>query len=85
MVTKNISYVVLALTAVVLSRAMFALFDDPEGPNLLVVGIAAVFVFGVSLAVNYFHSSTFAVVGRNRLIVAILAQVVAVAVIYCFL
>jgi hypothetical protein len=42
---------ILAVTAIACSRIMFALFDDPEGPNLLVViGMAAV-IFVLSAAV----------------------------------
>ena len=41
--SKNGSLLILAITALACSRIMFALFDDPEGPNLLVVtGMAAV-------------------------------------------
>ena len=32
---KNSSLLILAITAVVCSRIMFAFFHDPEGPNLL--------------------------------------------------
>ena len=40
---KISSLLILAITAVVCSRIMFAFFHDPEGPNLLVViGMAAV-------------------------------------------
>ena len=48
---KNSSLLILAITAVVCSGAVFALFNDPEGPNLLVVtGMAAV-IYLVSSAV----------------------------------
>jgi hypothetical protein len=48
---KNSSLLILAITAVVCSRIMFAFFHDPEGPNLLVVtGMAAV-IYLVSSAV----------------------------------
>lgn len=35
--SKKASSFILGITALFLSRIMFALFDDPEGPNLLVV------------------------------------------------
>lgn len=58
---KKSSLLILAITAVVCSRIMFALFDDPEGPNLLVVtGMAAV-IYLVSSAVylsNFYPSLT---------------------------
>src|SRR4051794_2446886 len=48
---KNGSLVILAITAVACSRMTFAFFNDPEGPNLLVVtGMAAV-IYLVSSAV----------------------------------
>ena len=40
-----------AITAVVCSRAMFAFFNDPEGPNLLVVTVMAAVIYLVSSAV----------------------------------
>jgi hypothetical protein len=58
---KNSSLLLLAITAIVCSRIMFAFFHDPEGPNLLVVtGMAAVIYF-VSSAVylsNFYPSLT---------------------------
>jgi hypothetical protein len=48
---RNGSLLILAITALVCSRAMFAFFRDPEGPNLLVVtGMAAV-IYLISVAV----------------------------------
>jgi hypothetical protein len=48
---KDSSLLVLAITAVVCSRIMFAFFHDPEGPNLLVVTGMASVIFLVSSAV----------------------------------
>jgi len=57
----NGSLLILAITAVMCSRAMFAFFRDPEGPNLLVVtGMAAV-IYLLASAVylsNFFPSLT---------------------------
>jgi len=39
--SKRILLTVLAITALTLSRVMFMLIDDPEGPNLLVVFVGA--------------------------------------------
>jgi hypothetical protein len=39
--SKRISFLVLAVTALVLSRVIFMFIDDPEGPNLLVVFVGA--------------------------------------------
>src|SRR4051812_34164397 len=41
--SKTIPLLVLAITAVAFSRAVFAFFRDPEGPNLVVtIGLAGV-------------------------------------------
>ena len=70
---KNSSLLILAITAVVCSRIMFAFFHDPEGPNLLVVtGMAAV-IYLVSSAVylsNIYPSLT----GFKRSSAALLIQ-----------
>ena len=48
---KNSSLLILAITAVACSRTMFAFFNDPEGPNLLVVIGMAAAIYLVSSAV----------------------------------
>lgn len=48
--SKKISLLILGLTAIVFSRAMFVFFNDPEGPNLLIVIVAAAIVYFLSLA-----------------------------------
>jgi hypothetical protein len=47
---KNSSLLILAITAIVCSRAIFAFFNDPEGPNLLVVSGMAAVIYLVSSA-----------------------------------
>ncbi len=47
--SKKISLIILAITSIVFSRVMFTLFDDPEGPNLLVVMVMATIVYLLSL------------------------------------
>jgi len=65
---------VLAVTAVACSRTMFAFFDDPEGPNLLVVaGMAAVIWLIASGA--YLSNVYPALTGFKRSAVAVLIQV----------
>ncbi|MES2315825.1 MAG: hypothetical protein V4486_03815 [Patescibacteria group bacterium] len=49
--SKKTELITLAITAIVLSRIMFYFFHDPEGPNLLVVGVAAAIVYALSFAV----------------------------------
>lgn len=81
---KNISLFILFFTSLVCSRAMFAFFDDPEGPNLLVVVVMAMVVFVLSLPVYRCYSSE-AQDGQKRLFLPILTQVVVVIFFYVFL
>ena len=72
---KSSAWLILAITAFACSRMVFALFNDPEGPNLLVVtGLAFVFYL-MSLAVhrsNLYPTLT----GFKRIAVAIFIQMV---------
>jgi len=77
--SKRTSLLILGITAVVCSRAMFLFFNDPEGPNLLVVGVAALIVYFLSLPV-YLRSSSIG--GFRRLSLTIVAQVVIVTIFY---
>jgi hypothetical protein len=43
--------VVLAIISLFISRALFTLVDDPEGPNLLIVVVLAVGIFVVECVV----------------------------------
>lgn len=85
MSAKHISYLVLALIAVILSGGMLRMINDAEGPNLLIVGVFAAVIFGASLAVNYFHSSNLVVTGKARLIIAVVVQIITTAILYFFL
>jgi hypothetical protein len=70
---KTSSLLILAVTAAACSRAMFALFRDPEGPNLLVVTVMAAIIFFISSAAylsNVFPSLT----GLKRSAVAVFIQ-----------
>jgi hypothetical protein len=79
--SKNVSLLILGLTSMVCSQGFFALVNDPEGPNLLVViGITAI-VFGLSLAVYIFYPSS-KLIGLKRLLVAIFVQIMIVTGIY---
>lgn len=46
--SKKISLLILFITSLVCSRTMFLFFNDPEGPNLLVVTGVAVIVYFLS-------------------------------------
>lgn len=71
--SKKISLLILAVTSLICSRAMFALFDDPEGPNLLIVVVMALVLYFVSLSA---YSFKFSATGLKRLLLAILIQVI---------
>ena len=66
------SLIILALTALVSSRAFFALINDPEGPNLLVVTVMAAIIYALSVGMYLFIFSS---KGHKRLILTILTQV----------
>ncbi len=42
---KNLPYTLLGISSLASSRLFYALFDDPEGPNLLIVVILGIFLF----------------------------------------
>lgn len=48
--TRKKSLLLLAVTALICSRGFFALVDDPEGPNLLIVSVLAGIIYTVSIA-----------------------------------
>ena len=71
---KNGTLLILAITAVACSRGMFAFFNDPEGPNLLVViGMAAV-IYLVSSAI-YLSNLSPSLAGPKRSSATILIQI----------
>ncbi len=47
---KKASLITLGLTSLTLSRAWFALINDPEGPNLLIVIVLAAILFVIARA-----------------------------------
>ena len=47
--TRKKSLLLLAATALICSRGFFALVDDPEGPNLLIVSVLAIVIYSLSL------------------------------------
>jgi drug/metabolite transporter (DMT)-like permease len=79
---KKFPLIILSIGALICSRIMFTLFNDPEGPNLLVVIGMAVIVYGVSLAAYLYNTL---VTGSKRLIVAFFVQILVVIVFYLFL
>lgn len=78
---------ILAITAIICSRMLFSFFNDPEGPNLLIVIVTAAIIYFVSLAtylinpsVKNLSSSSSA--GLKRLFLVILTQIVLVICLY---
>lgn len=80
--SKKVALVILAITSLLCSRALFFFFDDPEGPNLLVVTVMAVILYLLSLPVYLFSNS---ITILKRLLLAIFSQIIIVAVFYFFL
>jgi hypothetical protein len=56
--SKNTSLLLLVITAFVCSGTLFRLFDDPEGPNLLVVTVLALLLYGASFIAWEFTPAT---------------------------
>lgn len=79
--SKKTSLVILGVIALILSRVLFALFNDPEGPNLLVVVVMAVILYLASLIPQAFHRAT-EQSGQKKLVLGLLIQIVIVAVLY---
>ncbi len=75
--SKKISLLILGFTAIVCSRTMFVSFDDPEGPNLLIIMVMAGIVYFVSLTAYLTNFS-----GIKKLLLAILIQIVIVTTLY---
>jgi hypothetical protein len=81
--SKKISLVILGVTAIICSRVLFLFFNDPEGPNLLIVAGLAVVLFFLSFAAYVFIPSK--TKGFTRLSVAVCIQVLSVIGLYFFM
>jgi hypothetical protein len=81
-ISKKTSLIILAITSMMSSRAMFWAFQDPEGPNLLIVTVMAAIVYALSLAAYFFAFSS---KGLKRLLLTIGLQAIIVSVIFFFL
>lgn len=76
-----IPLLLLAITAAMCSRVTFALFDDPEGPNLVVVSGLGLVILLISLTV-YFSGFFSEVRGLKRAAGAIPIQLIVAAAFY---
>jgi hypothetical protein len=72
---KNWSLVILLITAFACSRIIFALINDPEGPNLLVVSVMAAVLFLISAAI-YLSKFYPSLTGFKRSSAAVVVQIV---------
>jgi hypothetical protein len=55
--SKKVLLLILVVTSMVCSRALFFFIDDPEGPNLLVVTVMACIIYSLSFVV-YLHTTS---------------------------
>jgi len=78
--SKKISTLILAATAIICSRVLFFFFNDPEGPNLLIVVGLALGVFLLSYSVYVF--GPLKMKGIKRLSVVICIQLLSVVGLY---
>lgn len=78
--SKKTSLVLLAVTAIFCSRTLFFFFNDPEGPNLLIVGVLAIVLYLLSFAAYVFVPSR--TNGTKQLLVAVGVQILSVVGLY---
>jgi hypothetical protein len=79
--SKKASLVLMAITAAGCSRALFAFFHDPEGPNLLVVVGMAAIIYLISLAV-YLPKLSLSLTVFQRVLAGIFVQIFVAAAFY---
>ena len=78
--SKKISLTILAVAAIICSRMLFFFFNDPEGPNLLIIAILALAVYFLSIVVYLFGPSK--IKGIQRLSAVIGIQLLTVIILY---
>ncbi|HEY2860574.1 MAG TPA: hypothetical protein VGJ21_19295 [Terracidiphilus sp.] len=79
MKSKRTSLLLLVVTALVCSRALFFFFNDPEGPNLLIVTVLALILYSASFIAWRFLPATTA---SKKLFFAICTQLLIVIGLY---
>jgi len=77
--SKKASLLLLVITAFVCSRTLFFLFHDPEGPNLLIVTVLALILYGASFIAWRFIPATDT---TKKLLFAICTQLIIVTGLY---
>lgn len=81
--SKKTTLLILGITSVICSRVMFVFFDDPEGPNLLIVMVMAVILYAFSFTAYLYYPS----IKQNdpkKLLTAVFVQIIS-AVLFLFL
>lgn len=81
--SKKVSLIILAVTAIICSRMLFIFFNDPEGPNALIVGVLTLAVYFFSVAI--YLLGPFKIKGINRLSVVIGIQILLVIGLYFYM
>ena len=76
---KKTSLLLLVITALACSRALFFFFHDPEGPNLLIVTVLALILYGASFIAWRFIPATNT---TKKLLFAICTQLIIVTGLY---
>ena len=76
--SKRTSLLLLVVTALVCSRALFFFFNDPEGPNLLIVTVLALILYSASFIAWRFIPAT----ASKKILFAICAQLLIVIGLY---
>lgn len=79
--SRKTSLSILAITSIVFSRAMFFFFNDPEGPNLLIVAVAAGILYAVTLAAYFLYPAT-SHNALKKLVLLIIVQILVVTAFY---
>lgn len=70
--SKLIQFLILAIMAIAGARALFFFFNDPEGPNLLIVLVVAAVVWAASFTA---YAPSFSASKRRRFWLAVLIQI----------
>jgi FtsH-binding integral membrane protein len=81
-ISSRYAWYVLFAIALGVSRTTLLLFDDPEGPNLLIVFVLASVLFGLSLVV---YLTKFSLAIYTRLLLGALIQIAVATVLYVVL
>lgn len=77
--SKKVYLLILGITSIICSRALLGAFNDPEGPNLLIVTVLAAIIYFLSLTIYFFK---FFATWKHKLWWGILIQIAVIVVLY---